>query len=93
MSRARTFIRDDGKTVLEVDYTANGGQEASGTFGPPEDYDPGCGFEVEIEAAWLLSDANNPKAPHVTLTDAEYERFETEVNADPETWEIEQDYD
>lgn len=93
-SRSRTFVRDDGETELEVDYSFRPGTAPSGMFGPPEDYDPGEGAEVTIEAAWLLADANKPDAPRVTLTDAEAERFDTEVNEDPATWEIDEpDYD
>jgi hypothetical protein len=91
-SRSRIFVRDDGETELEVDYTFRPGCAPSGLFGPIEDYDPGDPAEVEIEAAWLLADANKPDAPKVTLTDAEAERFEAEVNADPATWEPDDDY-
>lgn len=91
-SRSRIFIRDDGETELEVDYTFRAGSAPSGMFGPPEHYDPGSAAEVEIEAAWLLADANKPDAPRVKLTDAEAERFETEVNEDPATWEPDDDY-
>lgn len=86
-SRARTFVRDDRETELEVDYEVRGGSEPSGMFGPPEHYDPGEPPEVTVIGAWLLADANNPDAPEVELTDAERERFEQEVIQDPETWE------
>jgi hypothetical protein len=86
-SRARTFVRDDRETELEVDYEVRGGSEPSGMFGPPEHYDPGEPPEVTVTGAWLLADANNPDAPEVELTDAERERFEQEVIEDPETWE------
>ena len=93
-SRSRIFIRDDGETELEVDYTFRPGSAPSGMFGPPEHYDPGEPAEVEIEAAWLLADANKPDAPKVEVTDAEAERFEREVNEDPATWEPDEpDYD
>lgn len=92
-TRSRIFIRDDGETELEVDYTFSGGSAPSGLSGPPEHYDPGSSHEVTIEDAWLLADANNPDAPRVTLTDAEAERFADEVNQDPATWEPDDDYD
>ena len=37
---------DDGIEV-EVTFTVAWGSPESGRFGPPEDYDPGCGDEVE----------------------------------------------
>lgn len=93
-SRSRFFTRDDGETELEVDYSFRPGCGPSGQFGPPEDYDPGEPAEVTIEDAWLAADSGNRNAPRVTLTDAEAERFEAEVNEDPATWEPEEpDYD
>jgi hypothetical protein len=91
-SRSRIFIRDDGETELEVDYTFSGGSEPYFGYGDNRLDDPGSGVEVEIKAAWLLADANKPDAPKVELTDAEAERFETEVNEDPATWEPDDDY-
>lgn len=86
MSRTRLFVRDD-QTEVEVDYSISGGSAASGTFGPPEDYDPGSAFEVEVEHCYLWAHRNNTKVPPaVTLTDAEIERLTQEVNEDPETW-------
>lgn len=93
-SRSRIFIRDDGETELEVDYTFRPGSAPSGEYGPPEHYDPGEPAEVTIEAAWLWADRGNRDAPKVELTDAEAERFEREVNEDPATWEPDEpDYD
>lgn len=93
-SRSRIFVRDDRETELEVDYSFRPGTAASGLFGLPEDYDPGEPAEVTIEGAWLLADANKQNPPPVELTDAEAERFEQEVNEDPDTWEPEEpDYD
>lgn len=83
----RFFIRDDGETELEIDYTASGGTEPSGMYGPPEDYDPGSGFEVEIIGIRPVPD-DKPGVEDPILTDAENERFENEVNEDPSTWEI-----
>ncbi|MBS67251.1 MAG: hypothetical protein Tp170SUR191951_45 [Prokaryotic dsDNA virus sp.] len=94
MTRTRIFVRDDGETELEVDYEIRGGSAPSGLFGLPEDYDPGEPPEITITDAWLLADANDPKAPRVTLTDAEAERFDDEVLSDPATNEPEEpDYD
>lgn len=91
---SRVFVRDDGETEVEVDYTVRGGSEASGLCGLPEDYDPGEAPEIIIEDAWLLSDADRKDAPRVDLTDAETERFEQEVCEDPETWRPDEpDYD
>ena len=92
MTRYRTFVRDDGETELEVEYTISGGSEPSGLFGPPEDYDPGSAAEVVVTGAWLVADADKQDAPRVQLTEAEYERFEIEVNQDPATWEVDDDY-
>lgn len=86
----RIFLRDDGETELKVEYEVHGGSEPSGLFGLPEDYDPGEAPEIVITEAWLIDD----DASRVTLTDAETERFETEVIEDPETWEPEEpEYD
>lgn len=93
MSRFRDFVRDDEETVLEVCYSVTGGSAPSGLSGPPEYYDPGCPPEVEIEEAWLKADTDQADAPRVELTDAEAERFETEVLEDSETYEQEPDYD
>lgn len=93
-SSSRIFIRDDGETELEVDYTFRPGSAPSGMFGPIEHYDPGEPAEVTIEDAWLWGDRSKPDAPKVELTDAEAERFEREVNEDPATWEPDEpDYD
>lgn len=93
-SRTRLFVRDDGETELEVDYTFHGGSAPSGLSGPPENYDPGCSWEVEISDAWLWEHRNRRDAPSVELTSAEADRFADEVNQDPETWEPEgPDYD
>lgn len=86
----RVFIRDDGATEVDVDFSVSGGEAPSGLSGPPEDYDPGSGFEVEIESATRLEgedDGPGRKGDPVTLTDKEFDRFQTEVNEDPETWE------
>lgn len=92
MTRNRQFTRDDG-TVLEVDYSFSGGSDGHFSPGNHSFDEAPSGVEVEIEDAWRLADADNPKAPRVTLTEAEQERFAEEVNADPATWESEPDYD
>lgn len=92
MSRSRTFLRDDRETEVEVDYSTSGGEPASGMFGPPEDYDPGSAFEVEIESIRPIPD-DKPGVEDIQLTEAERERFEREVNEDPATWEPEDDSD
>ena len=91
--RHRIFIRDDKETELAVDYEISGGEGPSGEFGPPEHYDPGSSMEVCITDAWLYgSDADGNQAVMVNdLTEAEIERFDMEVNEDPETWEINDD--
>lgn len=90
MTRNRIFLRDDQETELSVDYTISGGSEPSGMFGPPEDYDPGSGWEVEIEGAWLLSESDKADAAQVELTEAERERFDNEANEDPASWETDE---
>ena len=85
--RHRIFIRDDKETELAVDYEISGGEGPSGEFGPPEHYDPGSSMEVCITDAWLYGSAVMVN----DLTEAEIERFDMEVNDDPETWEINDD--
>ena len=82
--RHRIFIRDDKETELAVDYEISGGEGPSGEFGPPEHYDPGSSMEVCITDAWLYGSAVMVN----DLTEAEIERFDMEVNEDPEKWEI-----
>jgi hypothetical protein len=90
----RFFMRDDGETEVEIDYTLHGGSAPSGLFGPPEDYDPGSPPEVTVEAVWLVSERDqNEAVTTIELTDAEIERFEAEVIEDPATWEPADDYD
>lgn len=93
--RNRYFLRDDRETELCVDYTVSGGEEPSGMFGPPEDYDPGSSPEVCIEEAWIDGSdlLGAAYAIRINLTDKEQERFETEVCEDPDTWDYYDDYD
>lgn len=83
-ARSRIFVRDDRETELSIDYEIDGGSEASGQYGPPEDYDPGCAPEIIIGTIEPLTE----------LTEAEIERFEQEVLEDPDLWEVDEpDYD
>lgn len=96
MTSNRIFVRDDRETEVEVDYHTEGGSDASGLSGPPEDYDPGSAPEVIIEDCWIERTDGEGAAytETVTLTDAERERFETEVLEDPATYELDEpDYD
>lgn len=95
ITRNRIFVRDDRETEVEVDYELRGGSAPSGLFGPPEHYDPGSPPEVTITDCWIerIDAAGMAFTEKVTLTDAEIERFETEVLEDPKTWEPEDYYD
>jgi hypothetical protein len=79
----RYFTRDVGETEVHCEYSFDGGSSPSGEFGPPENYDPGCSAEVCVVDCWLASDDDNKDAPRITLTDAEYERFDQEANENP----------
>lgn len=79
----RTAVRDDRETEIEVEIGVI-------TWGEPTTRDdPGCGPEVEILDAWLLSDADKADAPSITLTDTERERIEIDFMENPP----EDDYD
>jgi hypothetical protein len=45
-------LSDENQTQVEVFYTYEPGEPASGQYGPPEYYDPGSGPEIEIEEVW-----------------------------------------
>lgn len=72
----------DGREVL-VDYVVDSyGSDASGLFGPPEDYDPGSGPELYIEKITLL---DGPDVP-LEVEDKERERLEQIIIDNPDWW-------
>lgn len=77
----RSFVRDDGATGTNVRFEFTPGTAESGTRGPPEDYDPGCGPEIYVLSAKVDSDGDGSA---VTLTAAEERRFAIETLQDPE---------
>lgn len=94
---SRVFVCDD-QTEVEVEFEASGGEAPSGLSGPPEFYDPGSGFEVEISSVTRIEDEDDgpgKAGDAVVLTLDEADRFATEVNEDPATWEQDErdDYD
>ncbi len=81
----RIFACHDGLTEAHVDYEFTPGEEPSGQFGPPEDYDPGCGEEIWIGRVIVYgSDAlGDDYAIRVEMTQADRAAFEAEVAFDP----------
>lgn len=45
---------DDADRYVRVEFAWTPGQEPTGLSGPPENYDPGCGDEFEIERAFYV---------------------------------------
>ena len=88
MSRSQThthmFVRDDGETEIEVEFSYSPGTAPSGLSGPPEHYDPGEGPEVAIERAWLAKEDPPGTHEYVLLTEAERQRIEDEIAQDPQ---------
>lgn len=95
---AQTFfrhaVRDDGETDIGVEIKVHtwGCDAHMGSMSYPGH--PAEGPEVEIIDAWLLEEANLPKAPSIlaSLTDAERERIETEFCENPPEADYGDDY-
>lgn len=80
--RSRAFVRDDGETEIEVEYTI----ESTGYPGNNWD-DPGEGPELHVDRAWILikqPGGSYVDGDDVTLTDAERERIEEALCSDPD---------
>jgi len=75
------FERDDGSNVL-IEYQLSP-YDAGVIYGPAENCYPPEGGEIE------LSEATSDGVELIALTDAEWERAETQIYAQP----LEQDYD
>lgn len=89
----RPFVRDDGETEISVEFSYQPGTPERGRFGPPEDYDPGSGPEIELVAATVWSamgstpsgQSLDPVATDILddLTEAEEERIMDEIAQNP----------
>lgn len=74
----------DGREVL-VDYDVESyGSDASGMYGPPEDYDPGSGPELYITAITL--DGGSEKGVPVEVSQSERDDLEAEIASNPDWW-------
>lgn len=82
MTMGRTYYHttkaDDGSEI-EVEFAYSHGSET--TYSPRFGADGGDSPEVEIRTAYRTADPAD--APNVTLTDAENERIEGEIYANP----------
>lgn len=77
--REMTLI--DGRDVL-VDYVVDSyGSDPSGMFGPPEDYDPGSGPELYVEAVTLIETEEK-----IEISDAERQKLEETIIENPDWW-------
>lgn len=89
----RPFVRDDQETEIDVEFSFIAGTEPSGMFGPPENYDPGSGPEIEILSAYAWADmGSTPSGRSLdparvdirdSLTEAEEERIMDEIAQNP----------
>lgn len=71
------FVRDNGDVVeVDLSYRITGSSS----------------LEITECAAWLWESRNDLGAQVLTLTDAEMERIERDLYADPTTWDYGDDY-